>query len=113
MGKHVKVKISDWINDIRLVNLQDASEYGVTYIATKQVWTTLHRHESFQGIIDTMLHESIHQAIADITVGEDLNENTNIDGEQEHELILRFLWIYNGWLDLDDAPPPFEGKETD
>ena len=113
MGKFFKVRISDWINNFRNINLQDSSEYGVTYITTKQVWTTLHRHESFQGVIDTVIHESLHQGIASAVTGEDMNESETMDREQEHEMLLRVVWLCNGWIDLDDAPPPFEGKEEE
>lgn len=103
MGKFFKVRISDWTTDFRFVNLQDANEYGVTYSQTKQVWITLHRHESISNILDTILHESIHQAICDKTVGDGalhtLDESENMDMEQEHELMIRMFWYINEWVE--------------
>jgi hypothetical protein len=96
MGKFIKVRISDWTMDFRIINYQDASEFGVCYVGTKQVWITLHRMESEAQIIDTILHEAIHQAICDKTVGED--ESVNMDGEQEHELMKRLFWFNNDWV---------------
>ena len=78
------------------MNYQDASEYGVTYSETKQVWITLHRHESIENILDTILHESIHQAICSKVTGEDESENMNI--EQEHEMMKRVFWNLNDWV---------------
>jgi len=101
MGKFVKVRISKWTSDFRGINLQDASEYGVTYGATKQAWCTLHRHESLDNIYNTLHHESVHQAIIDDITGAP-DESESMDGEQEHELMLRLFWVYNGWVTLDD-----------
>lgn len=96
MGKYFKVRQSDWTHDFRIINMQDASEYGVTYSHTKQVWITLHRHESIQGILDTITHESIHQAICSDVVGKDESENHDI--EQEHEMMKRVIWALNDWI---------------
>jgi hypothetical protein len=89
---------SQWVQDFRIINFQDASEMGVTYSGTKQVWITLHRHESIKSIIETILHETIHQAIADDVVGVD--ESENHDTEQEHEMMKRVIWVFNDWVDL-------------
>ena len=96
MGKYFKVKQSEWVQDFRIINFQDSSEYGVTYSGTKQVWITLHRHESIEQILDTILHESIHQAIASKAVADD--ESENHDTEQEHECMKRIFWYLNDWI---------------
>lgn len=98
MGKYFKVRVSDWIQDFRYINYQDSSELGVCYDEMKIVWITLHNHESFNSIIDTINHESLHQAIGSDVVGEDLDESNNMNIEQEHELIKRVIWCYNDWL---------------
>ncbi|RLD65715.1 MAG: hypothetical protein DRI84_06200, partial [Bacteroidetes bacterium] len=54
---------SDWTYDFRIINMQDSDEKGVCYQQTKQVWITLHLHGSFDDIIDTSVHESIHNEI--------------------------------------------------
>ena len=76
--------------------MQDSDEKGVCYTQTKQVWITLHLHESIEDILDTIIHESLHQAITDKTVVEDESENMGI--EQEHELIKRVRWVLNDWI---------------
>jgi hypothetical protein len=100
MGKYFKVRISDWTWDFRAFNPQDASEFGVCYSGTKQVWITLHRMESIQNIIDTIIHEEIHQAICSKVVGED--ESDNMDMEQEHEMMKRIIWCLNDWIQDKD-----------
>ncbi len=87
---------SDWTHNFRNINMQDSDEKGVCYTQTKQVWITLHLHESIEDIFDTIIHESLHQAITDKTVGEDESENMGI--EQEHELIKRVRWVLNDWI---------------
>ena len=54
---------SDWTYDFRNINMQDSDEKGVCYSQTKQVWISLHLHESLNDIIDTIIHESLHNAI--------------------------------------------------
>jgi hypothetical protein len=107
MGKYFHVRESKWTQDFRAFNLQDSAEYGVTYSATKQVWITLHRHESMENIINTVNHEALHQAIReDIIEIKDrvgdvkikMDESENMDGEQEHELMKRVIWAENDWL---------------
>lgn len=101
MGKYFKVRKSKWSNDFRATNPQDSSEYGVCYKETKQSWTTLNRHESEQSIIDTNIHEMIHQGIAEDVVGEDMDESLNMNTEQEHEMIKRVIWCLNDWVDFE------------
>lgn len=97
MGRYFKLRISDWTQDFRIINYQDATEYGVCYQGTKQVWITLHRHESIQNILDTILHESIHQAICSKVTGT-IDESENFDIEQEHEIMKRIFWHLNDWV---------------
>ena len=96
MGKFLKVRISDWTQDFRFINYQDSNELGVCYQENKWVWITLHRHESEISIIDTIIHESIHQAIRDETVSPD--EMDGMSGEQEHEMLKHVLWCLNDWI---------------
>lgn len=93
--------ISDWNYDFRIINMQDSEEKGVTYIQTKQVWITLHLHESFEDILDTILHESLHNAIClDLWKIEKrpMDESLTMEIEQEHELIKRVRWSLNYWI---------------
>ena len=104
MGKYFIVRQSDWIQDFRAINPQDSAEYGVTYQDRKRVWITLHRHESIENIINTINHESLHQAIRSVVVeskndkGEKMDEGENMDMEEEHELMKRVIWYTNDWL---------------
>jgi len=104
MGKHFRVRISDWTHDFRAFNPQDANEFGVTYPATKQVWITLHRHESIDNIINTIIHEELHQAIRSEVVelkhdkAQKMDESERMDMEQEHELMKRVIWCLNDWV---------------
>jgi len=98
MGKFFKVIESDWTHDFRVINFQDSSEFGVCYEETKQVWITLHRHESIQNIIDTIIHESLHQAITSNSQDDDMDESIKMHGEQEHELMKRVIWAMNDWI---------------
>ena len=47
---------SDWNYDFRIINMQDSDEKGVCYSQTKQVWISLHSHESFDDIIDRWMN---------------------------------------------------------
>ena len=96
MGKKFKVRQSDWTQDFRYINYQDASELGVCYEESKRVWITLHRHESEENIIDTIIHESIHQAIRSETVAP--NEMGEMALEQEHEMMKRMIWAIHDWV---------------
>ena len=89
--------MSEWFQDIRVMNYQDSSEYGVTYPERKKSWVTLHRHESMDNIINTMNHEALHMAIRD-DMGCDLDEMKHMDGEEEHELMKRIIWCVNDWV---------------
>ena len=66
MSKRKKhhLRHSPWTYDFRTINTNDNTERGVCYYETKQVWCTLHTHESIQDIISTILHESLHNALA-------------------------------------------------
>ena len=60
----------------------------------------MHTHESIQDIISTLLHESLHNALAlDIekTDRREMNISETMDIEQEHELIKRVVWAFNDW----------------
>tara|TARA_R110000751_G_scaffold98738_1_gene191911 strand:+ start:72 stop:434 length:363 start_codon:yes stop_codon:yes gene_type:complete len=95
---------SDWTYDFRNINMQDSDEKGVCYSQTKQVWITLHLHESFNDIIDTIIHESLHNAIClDLWKVEkrSMDESLIMEIEQEHELIKRISWVLNDWVDLE------------
>lgn len=97
MGKYFKVRVSDWVQDFRIINYQDNGELGVCYVESKRVWITLHNQESIYNIIDTITHESLHQAILSEVVG-DLNESSNMNIEEEHEMIKHILWYINDWV---------------
>lgn len=97
MEKHVKCIKSEWYQDFRFFNPQDSGEYGVCYENSKKSWVTLHLHESFDDIVNTAVHESIHMAIRD-DMGCDMNEMQNMDGEEEHEVMKRVFWALNGWI---------------
>jgi hypothetical protein len=83
--------------DFRFFSPQDAGELGVVYHETKQCWITLHRHESIQHILDTIIHESLHIAIMDTSTGAN-NESEDMNMEQEHELMKRVIWCNNDWV---------------
>jgi len=107
MGKFFKVRDSDWTQNFRIVNLQDSSELGVCYQQTKQVWISLHRHESIQNIIDTVNHETLHQALRSDVIkknehDDEMDMTRFMDTEQEHELIKRVIWLVNDWVDFSD-----------
>ena len=90
-----------WVQNFRIINFQDSGEYGVCYQETKRVWITLHRHESIDNIINTINHETLHQAIADESVkgiDDDVNESAKMHGEEEHELMKRVIWAMNDWI---------------
>ena len=96
---------SDWTYDFRIINMQDSEEKGVCYSQTKQVWISLHRHESFNDIIDTTIHESIHNAICiDVWKVEKtpMDESLMMEVEQEHELIKRISWVLNDWVYFEE-----------
>ena len=96
---------SDWTYDFRTINMQDSDEKGVCYSLTKQVWITLHLHGSFDDIIDTAVHESIHNAIClDLWNIEKrpMDESLAMDGEQEHELMKRISWVSNDWIYFEE-----------
>lgn len=85
--------------------MNDTTEKGVCYYETKQVWCTLHTHESITDIISTILHESIHNALAldvEKTDRRIMNVSELMDVEQEHELLKRVLWCYNDWVDFQE-----------
>ena len=88
---------SDWSYDFRIINMQDSEEKGVNYIQTKQVWITLHLHESFGDILDTILHESLHNAIC-LDLEKRHMDESMMEVEQEHELIKRVRWSLNDWI---------------
>jgi hypothetical protein len=95
---------SDWTYDFRNINMQDSDEKGVCYSQTKQVWISLHLHESLNDIIDTIIHESLHNAICiDVWKVEKrpMDESLIMEIEQEHELIKRISWVLNDWVDLE------------
>lgn len=98
--KH-EIRISPWKYDFRYVNLNDCSEKGVCYLETKQVWCTLHQHESLEDIYTTLLHESIHNALSlDVEKNDKrvMNISSLMDMEQEHELIKKLFWHINDWV---------------
>ena len=98
----IKVE-SDWNHNFRIINFQDASERGVCYSDAKIVWISLHLHESLNDLIDTINHESLHQAISSNFGGlskDDMDMSDTMDGEQEHELMKRVTWAVNDWVDF-------------
>lgn len=102
MSKRKKhhLRHSPWTYDFRTINTNDNTERGVCYYETKQVWCTLHTHESIQDIISTILHESLHNALAldvEKTDRREMNMSETMDIEQEHELIKRVIWAFNDW----------------
>jgi hypothetical protein len=89
-SKRVEVRESKWIpQNFRIINPQDSDERGVTYIESKRTWVTLIRHEDIREIMDTCVHESLHQAIH--RMSDDFNT------EEEHEAIKRVVWALKGW----------------
>lgn len=60
----------------------------------------MHAHESIQDIISTILHESLHNALAlDVEKSDrrEMNISETMDIEQEHELLKRMIWFFNDW----------------
>ena len=60
----------------------------------------MHTHESIQDIISTILHESLHNALAldvEKTDKREMNVSESMDIEQEHELLKRVIWSFNDW----------------
>ena len=95
---------SDWVQNFRVINFQDATERGVCYGESKQVWISLHLHESITDIVDTINHESLHQAIKSDFNGmskDSMDMGDTMDGEQEHELMKRVTWNIHDWVDFD------------
>jgi hypothetical protein len=104
MGKKFHLRTNPWTQDFRNINYSDNTEKGVTYYDTKQVWITLHMHESLQDIISTILHESLHNALAldvEKTDKRAMNVSDTMDIEQEHMLIKKAIWAYNDWVNFD------------
>ena len=99
--KRHHIRHSPWTYDFRTINTNDNTERAVCYYETKQVWCTLHTHESIQDIISTILHESLHNALAldvEKTDKREMNVSETMDIEQEHELIKRVIWAFNDWI---------------
>jgi len=61
------------------------SDRGCFYEATNRALVMLPNHESFDDIISTIVHESIHFC---------LREDESLDEEQEEEIIFRMAWAY-------------------
>lgn len=70
---------------------------GVYYHETERSVIYLHRHESFEDIINTCVHETIHHCV-NMIVQEEADEGggLRIDGEQEHDIIRNMAWA-NYW----------------
>jgi hypothetical protein len=104
MGKKFHLRTNTWQQDFRNINYGDTTEKGVCYYDTKQVWITLHMHESIADIISTIIHESLHNALAldvEKTDKRVMNISELMDMEQEHLLIKKTIWAYNDWVSFD------------
>jgi len=104
MGKKYNLRTNPWQQDFRNINYGDTTEKGVCYYDTKQVWITLHMHESIADIISTIIHESLHNALAldvEKTDKRAMNISELMDIEQEHMLIKKAIWAYNDWVNFD------------
>ena len=104
MGKKFHLRTNPWQQDFRNINYGDTTEKGVCYYDTKQVWITLHMHESIADIISTIIHESLHNALAldvEKTDKRVMNISELMDIEQEHMLIKKAIWAYNDWVSFD------------
>ncbi len=73
--------------DFRLFN-SESDTLGDTYPDTKKSYVNLVKHESFNQIIDTIIHEDLHIPI----LREDLNADV------EHKIIKKLFWVMDGFL---------------
>ena len=71
--------------DFRTHSRTMSEDRGCFYEATNRALVMLPNHESFDDIISTIIHESIHFC---------LREDEDIDEEQEEEIIFRMQWAH-------------------
>ena len=71
--------------DFRTHGRTISDDRGCFYEVTNRALIMLPNHESFDDIISTIVHESIHFC---------LREDESLDEEQEEEIIFRMSWAY-------------------
>lgn len=71
--------------DFRTHSRTMSDDRGCFYESTNRALVMLPNHESYDDIISTIVHESIHFCLRD---------EDDIDNEQEEEIIFRMSWAY-------------------
>ena len=71
--------------DFRTHGRTISDDRGCFYEVTNRALIMLPNHESFDDIISTIVHESIHFCIRD---------EEHLDEEMEEEIIFRMQWAY-------------------
>ena len=82
--------LSDWIQDIKIIDKEFGGVRGICLPESRRTCTFANRHEAWEDIVKTCVHENVHQCCSDEEVEQD---SFMIDIEQEHVLIRNMQWM--------------------
>ncbi len=88
---------TDFNQDFQLQDRETGLIRGIYYPETRRSMVFLGRHESIEDLINTCVHETIHQCLFSLIYEEDAEYKTRlIDIHEEHDMIRDIAW-----MDLD------------